>query len=304
MPEYDIMLLTQEKYLSAPEGDEFISDIVLDDRLLSEALEKRGLRVNRLSWDDPDFDWSNTRNVVIRTPWDYFTRFDEFLPWLERTAEVTKFINPIETILRNIDKHYMLDLLKAGINMPATVFIEPRSVNPDDERTLAEIAAETGWDKFILKPAISGGAWHTYRFGREGIKEHEDIFSELIRDKCMLLQEYQDNISSRGEVSYMVLGGKFTHAILKKAAEGDFRVQANRGGTVHDYTPTAEEIKFAEDIVSKSGVDITYARVDILWDNDDRLSLCELELFEPELWLRKCPPAVDAFADGVVKAMN
>lgn len=303
MHEYDITLLTMQDYLRAEPGYTFTEDIILDDRLLSEALESRGLRVNRLSWDDPDFDWSSTRNVVIRTPWDYFTRFDEFLPWLERTAEVTKFINPIETILWNIDKHYMLDLLKAGINMPATVFIEPRSVNPDDNRTLADIAAETGWDKFILKPAISGGAWHTYKMDENSITQYEDIFSELIQDKCMLLQEYQDNISSRGEVSYMLLGGKFTHAILKKAANGDFRVQANRGGTVHDYTPTEEEIKFAEDIVSKSGVEITYARVDILWDNVDRLSLCELELFEPELWLRKCPPAVEAFADGVVKGM-
>jgi glutathione synthase/RimK-type ligase-like ATP-grasp enzyme len=303
MPEYDITLLTMQDYLSAEPGDTFIEDIILDDRLLSEALEKRGLKVTRTNWDNPDFDWGKTGHVIVRTPWDYFSRYDEFLPWFENTNKVTKFINPYETIMWNIDKHYMLDLLKAGINMPATVFIEPRSVNPDDNRTLADIAAETGWDKFILKPAISGGAWHTYRFDRGGIPEHEEIFSELIRDKCMLLQEYQDNISSRGEVSYMVLGGKFTHAILKKAAEGDFRVQANRGGTVHDYTPTAEEIKFAEDIVSKSGVEITYARVDILWDNDDRLSLCELELFEPELWLRKCPPAVDAFADGVVKAM-
>ena len=125
MPNFDITLLTASKYLIAEEGDRFVKNILEEDRILTGALEKRGLKVTRTNWDNPDFNWAETKYVMFSTPWDYFNRYDEFAVWLESAGKVTKFINPIENINWNIDKHYMLDLEKAGINIPPTVFIEP-----------------------------------------------------------------------------------------------------------------------------------------------------------------------------------
>ncbi len=301
MPEFDITLLTASKYLKPKDsGDWFVNNILEDDRLLTEALEKLGLKVTRTNWDNASFNWADTKYVIFRTPWDYFKRYDEFSPWLNSAAKLTKFINPIEIINWNIDKHYLLDLKKAGINIPPTAFIEP-----GEKRSLTEIALEVKLYEFILKPAVSGGAWHTYRLNSSNIIEHEDIFRELIKDKSMLLQEYQSGITEKGEISFMVFGGKFTHAVLKKANGGDFRVQDDFGGTVHDYSPSAEEIKFAEHVVGKSCPNIAYARVDVMRDNRDELSLMELELFEPSFWFRKHPPAAELFADiifGVTKS--
>jgi len=292
MPKFDVTLLTSSKYLKADAGDEFTEIILEEDRLLTVALEKHGLKVIRTNWDDADFNWAETRCVLFRTPWDYFNRYDEFAPWLEGAGKVTKFINPIEVINWNIDKHYMLELENAGINIPPTVFIEP-----GDKRSLTEITHALDWDEFILKPAISGGAWHTYRVNRDNIAEHETIYKELIKDRSMLVQEYQKSILSDGEVSYMVIGGKFTHAVLKKGKGEDFRVQENFGGTVHEYSPTADEIEFAQMVVEKAIPGIIYARVDVMRDNSGKLSLGELEVFEPALWLRKHPPAANLFAD-------
>lgn len=294
MHKFDVTLLTSSQYLKAEADDEFTEIILEEDRLLTMALEKQGLNVARTNWDDPDFDWAETRCVLFRTPWDYFNRYDEFAPWLETAGKVTKFINPIEVINWNIDKHYMLDLENAGINIPPTVFIEP-----GDTRTLGEITKELKWDEFILKPAISGGAWHTYRINTSNIPEHETIYKELIRDRSMLVQEYQNSILTQGEVSYMVIGRKFTHAVLKKGKTDDFRVQENFGGTVHDHLPTAEEIEFAQMVVEKSKPGIIYARVDVMLDNNGKLSLGELEVFEPALWLRKYPPAAEILAQLV-----
>ena len=291
MSKFDITLLTASKFLSAEPGDEIVENILEEDRILREALEKKGLKVTRTNWDNPDFKWNETKYVLFRTPWDYFNRYDEFAVWLEDTSKITKFINPKDIIDWNIDKHYMLDLAKEGINIPPTVFIEP-----GDKRTLSEISAEAGWSEFILKPAISGGAWHTYRISKNDIAEHEEIFKELVKDKSMLLQEYQNSISVKGEVSYMVIGGEFTHAVLKRSKSDDFRVQDNFGGTVHDYSPTEKEIEFAQLVVKKSKPGITYARVDVMWDNNDELSLGEIEVFEPALWLRKHLPAADLLA--------
>lgn len=299
MHTYDITLLTSSKYLTADPGDEFTETILEEDRILTQALEEKGLKVTRTNWDNTEFDWSETGYVVFRTPWDYFNRYDEFAPWLENTAKVTKFINPVDIINWNIDKHYMLELEEAGINIPPTVFIEP-----GDFRTLKEITEKLNWREFILKPAISGGAWHTYRMNKGNISEHEEIFKELIKERSMLVQEYQESISSKGEVSYMVIGGKFTHAILKKGKGKDFRVQESFGGTVEDYSPAAEEIAFAQSVVEKARPGILYARVDVMYDNSNKLSLGELEVFEPALWLRKYPPAADIFASVIHETVN
>ncbi len=299
MHKFDITLLTSSKYMTTDPGDEFVDNILEEDRLLIGALEKRGLKATRTYWDDPEFNWADTKCVLFRTPWDYFNRYDEFEPWLKKAGKVTKFINPLDVIYWNIDKHYMLDLEKAGINIPPTIFIEP-----GDKRSLTKITTELNWEEFILKPAISGGAWHTYRMNRENISEHESVFTELIMDRSMLVQEYQKSMLSRGEVSYMVFGGKFTHAVLKKGKGEDFRVQENFGGTVHDYSPTREEIEFAQLVVEKAKPGIIYARVDVMKDNKSKLTLGELEVFEPALWLRKHPPAADLLADliaGVVR---
>jgi len=299
MPKFDITLLTSSQYIKADSGDEFAETILEEDWLLTSALEKRGLKVTRTYWDNPEFNWADTKYVVFRTPWDYFNRYDEFEPWLKNTGKVTKFINPIEIINWNIDKHYMLDLEKAGINIPPTLFIEP-----GDTRKLSEITKELNWEEFILKPAISGGAWHTYRMNKSSISEHEAIFAELIQDRSMLVQEYQNSILTEGEVSYMVIGGKFTHAILKKGKVDDFRVQESFGGTIHEYFPTSEEIEFAQNVVRVSKPGIVYARVDVMRDNNGQLTLGELEVFEPALWFRSCPEAAEEFAEITAGIMN
>ncbi|MCC7159521.1 MAG: hypothetical protein IT281_08285, partial [Ignavibacteria bacterium] len=190
MPKFDITLITASKFLKAEEGDWYKLNILKDDRLLREALEKHGLRVIRTNWDNPRFEWSETKFAIFRTPWDYFNRYDEFSVWLNSASKVTKFINSIDVINTNIDKHYMLDIQSAGINIPPTIFIEP-----GDSRTLGEIVSGLKWKEFILKPAISGGAWHTYRIKLNDVPAHEEIFKELIKDKSMLVQEYQSSIT-------------------------------------------------------------------------------------------------------------
>ena len=105
----------------------------------------------------------------------------------------------------------------------------------------------------------------------------------------------------KGEVAFMVFGGKYSHAILKKGKEGDFRVQDDFGGTVHDYQANREEIAFAEQVVAACTSQPVYARVDVLWDNNDQPCLSELELIEPEMWFRNHNPAAESMANALVK---
>ena len=114
-----------------------------------------------------------------------------------------------------------------------------------------------------------------------------------------MLQPFQHNIVTRGEISMMVFNGQFTHAILKKAKAGDFRVQDDFGGSVHDYNPTQEEINFAQSAIRGCPELPVYARVDIFYANNDELAVGELELIEPELWFRNYPKAASVLAKAI-----
>ncbi len=291
MHAFDITILTDHRYLSDKKTDVYSKNAFEEDRLLKVALERIGYRVNRTNWDDKVFDWSTTKYILFRSTWDYFNRFDEFSAWLENVCTKTKLINQKELIYWNLDKHYLMDLERAGIRIPNTLILEPK-----EERTLSEIVMHLNWTEIILKPAISGAARHTYRFKKDAVAEYEGIFSELIAQESMLIQEFQFNILTKGEVAFMVFGGKFSHAILKSAKPGDFRVQDDFGGTIQHYSPTEHEIAFVEKAFAACDPQPIYARIDVLWDNDGDLCIGEIELIEPEMWFRMDDEAADRCA--------
>ncbi|MDG1477622.1 MAG: hypothetical protein P8Q14_10785 [Vicingaceae bacterium] len=293
--QYDITILTQAEYVNSIEKDVYIENVLLEDKLIIDALEAKGLKVHRTNWDNPDFDWGSTKYVLFRAIWDYFDRFPEFSKWLAEVSQKTKLINPAEQIVWNMDKHYMRDLEDAGINIVKTDFVEI-----GDTRTLKQAIADSGWDHVILKPAVSGGARHTYKIKPGGSNLHEAVFKELIAKEAMLIQPFLNNITTKGEVSFMVFGGKYSHAVLKKAKAGDFRVQDDHGGTLHEYEASPEEIKFVQNVMAKCKTVPVYGRVDVTWDNDDNLALVELEIIEPELWFRESSKSPEMFADAVV----
>src|SRR5437762_244485 len=58
-----------------------LPDLDPDDRLLLAHLAWHGVTVVPAVWDDPAVDWSVYDLVVLRSPWDYTTRRDEFVAW-------------------------------------------------------------------------------------------------------------------------------------------------------------------------------------------------------------------------------
>lgn len=294
MKQYDVVILTEDRYVNNSKSDWFTQNVNLEDNLVKEALEKLDMKVARKSWSDPNFDWSSTKFILFRTTWDYFDRFDEFMNWLDQVSKVTTLLNSGNIIRWNIDKHYMLDLQKAGVHICETYFIEKGST-----ASLQELVNKYKLETFVIKPCVSGGAFHTYKIKKEEIEEYETLFQKLISDYSMMLQPFQYNIVSKGEISMMVMNGTYTHAILKTAKEGDFRVQDDYGGSVHDYVASPEEIAYAENAVKSCPEMPIYARVDVFLDNHNKLALAELELIEPELWFRNHPEAADELAKGI-----
>lgn len=291
---FDIIVLTDKRYLENSETDAYKRNVFFEDSLVIERLNKKGLKTGRLAWDDPHFDWSLTKSVLFRTTWDYFDRFAEFSIWLENVSKQTRLFNS-ETIIRwNIDKHYLIDLKNNGIPIAESYFIEIGT-----KETLKSIHNRLGWSETVLKPCVSGAARHTYKLSLDSLDTYETLYQKLIAQKAMMLQPFQYNIVRQGEISMMVFNGQFTHAILKKAKAGDFRVQDDFGGSIHNYQATKQEIAFAETTIKACPELPIYARVDVFYDNNDQLALSELELIEPELWFRNYPDAANVLADAI-----
>ena len=296
---YDVIILTEHKYVNPKHIDTYTKNVLYEDQLVQNALNNLGLKTLRLAWDDTTFDWSTTKYVLFRSTWDYFDRFPVFSKWLNTVSNQTTLLNSEKIIRWNIDKHYLQDLQQNGVHICESYFIEKGT-----QSTLKELLQKYNLKDFVLKPCISGAARHTYKISLENITEYETVFSELIANEAMIIQPFQYKIVEKGEISLMVMNGKFTHAVLKVAKPGDFRVQDDFGGSVHNYTPTKEEILFAENAV-KACVELPiYARVDVFTDNNGKLAIAELELIEPELWFRNYPAAADELAKGIKQLIN
>ena len=298
MKKTDVILLTENAYENPTVIDKYIQNVLTEDGLVKKALEELGCSVQIIPWDK-EFDWSSAHIAVFRTTWDYFHRFGEFSKWLNSVKDNIKLINSYDQILWNLDKHYLNELLEKGINIPPSYFIKRNSTD-----SISKMMDINGWNKVVLKPTISGAARHTFKINEANVANYEDQFTELIKHEDFMLQEFQENVLTKGEVSFMVFGGKFTHAIQKKAKEGDFRVQDDFGGSVHAYTASQKEIKFSENVVSALSPIPVYARVDVIWDNDNNLAVSELELIEPELWFRYQPNSANKMAQLILNELK
>ncbi len=296
---FDIVILTDSRYVDPKETNWYIDQVLLEDKLLLEELEKKNLRVCKKNWADIEFDWCTTKYVIFRTTWDYFEKFDEFFLWIEMTKKKTVFINSSEIIKWNIDKHYLKFLQNKGINIAPTTFIEKNNF-----KSLSKLFIKSKWEKAVLKPAISGAARNTYCITMQNYTDFEDIFNKLIAKESMLLQEYLSDITLNGEISLIMIGGEYTHAVRKIAKKGDFRVQDDHGGKVIKYNAKASEIKFANKCLGACPYKTTYARVDIIYDNKKEPSLSELELIEPELWFRNNKSAASLLAKEIKRLVR
>ncbi|WP_428235713.1 ATP-grasp domain-containing protein [Gracilimonas sp.] len=295
-PVFDVVILTDSRYVnpSAPGG--YVQNILTEDRIVKEALQDIGLKVDRKNWADPDFDWSSTKTVLFRTTWDYFNRFGEFKRWMENTSSRTHFINSEKLIRWNMDKHYLDDLSGGGVTVVPT-----RYLDSGNGLSIHQIHTITGWQDTVIKPTVGGAGRHTYRIQPKNIDTVAQKLEEVMLEEDFMLQPFQESVITSGEWSFVFFGETFSHAVLKRAKPGDFRVQDDFGGTVHAYSPKENEIEFARRALQACPELPAYARVDMVLNNSGELAVSELELIEPELWFRMKPEAANLLAEEVAK---
>ena len=184
-----------------------VADLDDEGRLLAAALADRGARVAPAVWDDADVDWAGFDLVVVRSTWDYAPRVAEFVTWAERVGAVTRLENPPGLLRWSTDKHYLLDLERAGVPVVPSAFLEA-GADPGGHPWAAV--------EHVVKPAVSAGSKDTLRLGAHDAERSRAHAADLLAaGRSVLVQPYLDAVDTEGETAVVLVDGVFSHAIRK-----------------------------------------------------------------------------------------
>jgi len=272
--------------------------IAPDDQPLADALKARGVDVTPIPWTELDpYSVLDAPPILLRSTWDYHRVPTMFVTWLQALEDAGRPTwNPPAVARGNVDKIYLKELAAAGIAIPNT-----RWLDSIDGGAIDRVLGEEGWGRAVLKPRIGATAYGTF------LVEHGAVLSDdqlqPARASGALLQEVVPEVVDRGEVSLVYMGGTFSHAVLKRAPAGEFRVQKDFGGAVEPTTPSPAAHAFADRVMTTVPSSCLYARVDLVESSPGPL-LMELELIEPELYFLIVPEAATRMAELIVAHLS
>ncbi len=276
--------------------------VALDEDLpaLAAALADVGVSSSLVPWDDTQVDWTSFDGAVIRSPWDYVARRDEFCDWAERVAAVTPLWNSPAVVRWNTDKVYLSELAGAGIAVVPTVYSMPG----DNERFLDLPAVE-----FVVKPTIGAGSRDAFRFRAGDDRALAHVASLRAGGRTAMIQPYLSAVDDVGETAMVYVDGDFCHAMRKgplltldaEPVAGLFAEE-----DLQPRTPTSAERAVADRVIAWARErlgPLLYARVDLVPGPGGLPLVLELELCEPSLFLPHHIDAAVRLAAAIVTRM-
>ncbi len=278
-----------------------LGGIVPDDRLIADELNKRDVDVRAVAWDI-DEAIPQVDAFVVRSPWNYHLRPAEFARWIERAASIAPVYNDPATIRWNAHKAYLLDLQAVGVRVAPTVLCRA-----GERCDLAAIMREHNWHEIVVKPAVSASSYMTAIVGAtpHPALQTDELHSRFVDDgqrhletilamRDALIQPFMPEIFTRGERSLVYIDGLYSHCVQKDA------FTTGPGGG-HRADADDVERALAERALATLPRRPLYARVDLLRDADGTEHLMELELIDPELYMRYDPDAPARFAEALIR---
>jgi glutathione synthase/RimK-type ligase-like ATP-grasp enzyme len=286
--------------LLAPSAD-YPNPWVAECDNLCALLRSAGAGVSCITWDMADSPTLAGFDLVLPLmAWPYVMRPERWFALIDdwQFASVPMH-NPPALLRWNSDKAYLLALASAGIATVPTIMTAGL-----DAATLAMARDRFGCEALVIKPPVSAGAIGTLRR-----LPGEDVPAGAL-GHAMLVQPLMPAIASEGEYSLFLFDGQLSHAIVKRPADGDFRVQAQFGGREAAVEPPAGAQDLANAALaaacrlSGTAAPPLYARVDMVRGDDGALVIMELELIEPSLFLQFASDGGAGFAAAAMRRLN
>lgn len=262
------------------------------DTLVLAPLKKRGIEVNPIIWSSPPATLNQFDAIIMRSAWDYHTQYEKFTSFLHTLKNSTVPIyNPIDTMLWNSNKSYLLNLASQGVPIVPTI-----KIHSIDEADWQKI---TQWPEIIIKPAVGASAFGITKLSSNNKNEVHKTIATLLKAGDVIIQPFMKEIYD-GEISFIFFNKQFSHAVLKKPTLQDFRTQRFFGASITRIYPSVHLIHQARDIIYTIKDPLLYARLDAIVVHNN-LQLMELELIEPHLFLEDVPKKAIMFADAITQ---
>ena len=267
-----------------PNWDELFEE----DHLLIRGFEAQGFRASPVVWSDPTMDWDQFDIALIRSTWDYLDASEHFLNVLSKIESSScQLFNPLAVVRWNMDKHYLLELAKQGVQIIPTFMTSHLELD-----ALHKLFVENQWGTVILKPAIGLAASNTHRISLDQLENTFTKLRTVQPPSEYLVQPFVESVATEGEWSFIYFNRQLSHVLLKKPAPNDYRVQGIYGGTIQVAEPHFHDVLQAEAVLDRLPSDILYARLDFVRVGD-QLSVMEVELIEPIFSFNLVPESIE-----------
>jgi hypothetical protein len=257
-------------------------------------------------WEAPDTDWDSFDLVVVRSPWNYVDRIEDFRRWLTARRSLVSMHNSATIIGWNLDKRYLAELGERGVPVVPTTFASTGA-------ELADAVRSVDAAQVVVKPTISAGSRLTGRFvtGSPGaVTLGERI---LAAGFTVMAQPFISSVEAVGEIGTVLIDGEISHSFRKgplladegALKGGEYREEITAAALTaveRDLVVAANE---AVEVISRAhhrlGPDehLLYARYDLVTLDDGSPLLLEAELFEPSLFLMVDPSSPQRFVEAV-----
>lgn len=273
--------------------DAYEHDMQVD--ALRPSMEARGMSLTEIDWRSPVEAFADFSLVLVGTPWDYQDDEAAFLAKLDALeGSGHQVCNPAALVRWNARKTYLKDLAARGAATIPTIWLD-RATADDIARALDAFGSDT----VVAKRQIGAGA--------EGQSIHHAgaLDPEWAMEQPMMLQPYLEQITREGEYSFLFVDGAFSHALVKRAAADDYRVQSIYGGTEEALEPAKADLASAQSVVEAVPFDTPlYARIDMVRGDDDSLLLMEAEMIEPYLYPEQGPQLGVMMAEAIKRRLG
>ncbi len=263
---------------------------------LEPAFIANGLALRVIGWEAPFEHFAGVDIVMLGSAWDYQDKADAFLAKLDALEALGITVcNSADVVRWNIEKTYLRELEAKGAATIPTLWL--------DDVTAADAvsAMDTfGCDRLVVKRQIGAGALGQELLSRDALPDQDWRFGH-----AAMVQPFLSAIAEEGELSFIFIDGELSHAVRKRPAKGEYRIQSLYGGLEDVHTPSVDEAAQAGAIIAALPFEIPlYARIDMLRGADDRMMVMEAEMIEPYLYPEQGAELGERLARAIAKRVS
>ena len=251
-----------------------------------------------LDWQAPLDRLAQFDAAYLGTPWDYTEHKDAFIARLDALeAAGVRVCNPAAVVRWNADKLYLRELEARGAVSIPTLWADASGECAPDEHAVTAAFDHFGCERVVVKRRVGAGA-----IGQDSFTRGDPRLAGWRMDQPAMIQPFLPAIQHEGELSFIFVAGQFSHALIKRASAGDYRIQSLYGGTEIALAPAPADLAAAQAILAllPFAQPPVYARIDMVRLDSGALAVIEAELIEPYLYPEQGPKFGAMLADAVL----